>query len=77
MTKLISFLTGNLFSKLLVETVLAIVARIAWAEVVERFLMRVIKIVLRKLVARTTNTVDDQLAEDIIASLENRSLPKV
>lgn len=77
MSKIISLLTGNFLTKLLFESLMALVARIAWGEVVERLLMRVIKASLRRLAARTTNTVDDKFVEDMIASLEKRSLPEV
>lgn len=77
MSSFFAALTGNIAVKLLIESLMAIFARIGWSLVVERFLMRVIKIALRSLAARTTNTVDDGLVEDIIASLEKRDLPKV
>ena len=77
MSSFLASFTGNVVVKLLIESLMAIFARIGWALVVERFLMRVVKIALRSLAARTTNTVDDELVEDIIASLEKRDLPKV
>lgn len=72
-----NFLFKNIVSRLVIEAMMAIIRRISWAEVLERLLMRVIKKSLRKLASMTANTVDDELVEDIIASLEKRNLPKV
>ncbi|MFN3898881.1 MAG: hypothetical protein ACK4ML_00760 [Alishewanella aestuarii] len=77
LTKIVNLLFKNIASRFVVEALLAILRRISWAEVLERLLMRVIKRALRKLASMTANTVDDKLVEDIIASLEKRSLPKV
>jgi hypothetical protein len=77
MSKFISLFTGNIVVRLIVESLLALFARIAWAEVIERLLLRLIKRSLRKLASMTSNNVDDQLVEEVIASLENRALPRV
>lgn len=77
MSKLLSLFTGNIVVRLLMESMLALVMKIAWAEVIERLLMRLVKRSLRRLAAMTTNDVDDKLVEDVIAGLEQRQLPKV
>lgn len=74
---IISAVFKNMFARFLAEAAMAVFRRIAWQEVIERLLMRVIKKSLRKLAKITVNDVDDQLVEDIIASLEKRNLPKV
>lgn len=77
LTNIVSLLFKNVASRFFVEALMAILRRISWAEVTERLMMRLIKKFLRKMAAMTENTVDDKLVEDIIASLESRSLPKV
>jgi hypothetical protein len=77
MSKIISLFTSNILVRLVVESLLATFKRIAWAEVIERLLLRLIKRSLRKLASMTSNNVDDQLVEEVIASLENRALPRV
>lgn len=77
LTKILAFLGQNLVTKLLADTFLAIVRRIEWGDILARLGMRMIKAGLRWVVAQTKNTVDDELAEDIIKSLESRDAPKV
>lgn len=74
---ILAFLGQNLITKLLADTFLAIVRRIEWGDILTRLAMRMIKAGLRRVVAHTKNTVDDELAEDIIKSLEARDAPKV
>lgn len=77
LTKLFAFLGQNIVTRLLVETFLAIFRRISWGDVLARLGMRLVKIGLRRVAARTANKVDDQLVEDIISSLERNDAPKV
>lgn len=74
---ILAFLGQNLVTKLLADTFLAIVRRIEWGDILARLAIRMIKSGLRMLAASTQNTVDDELAEDIIKSLEERNAPKV
>lgn len=74
---ILAFLGQNLITKLLADTFLAIVRRIEWGDILVRLAMRMVKSGLRYIVAHTKNTVDDELAEDIIKSLEARDAPKV
>lgn len=76
-TKILTFLGQNIITKLLADTVLALLRRIDWGDILARLAMRMVKAGLRRLVASTKNTVDDELAEDIIKSLEGRNAPKV
>lgn len=77
LANIVAFLGQNLVTKLLVDTFLALLRRIEWGDILARLAMRMVKAGLRRLVASTKNTVDDELAEDIIKSLERRDAPKV
>jgi uncharacterized membrane protein len=77
LSKVIAYITQSIVTRLLVETFLAVFRRISWGDVLARFGMRLIKSGLRRLAACTSNKVDDQLVEDIVASLERNDAPKV
>lgn len=72
-----SLLVRNVVTKLLWEAFLALFRRVSWQQVIEHAAMRLVKIGLRHLAARTKNTVDDEIVEDIIAQLEQRGVDKV
>ena len=63
--------------KLFKEAGLAMIRKLPWAVLVERFLSRVIVAGLRKLAKLTTNTLDDETVEDVIRSLKRPDLPEV
>ena len=67
----------NVILNLLKEVLLAMVFKVAWKVVLERALTRVTITSLRWLAKLTTNTVDDQTVEDIIASLKGKRLKVV
>lgn len=58
-----------------VEILKALVFRIAWRAVLERFLSRLAVYSLRKVASMTTNQLAKETAEDVIASLRRDDLP--
>ena len=63
--------------KMLLETLKAMVGKMLFAAVGERFLSRIVCYSLRKLARRTTNTLDDELVEQMIDSLKRDELPEM
>lgn len=64
----------NLILNLLKESLLAMVFRIGWRVVIERFLTRAVIGGLRKLASMTTNTLASETVEDIVAQLQGKRL---
>lgn len=56
------------------ETLLALVAKVAWKAVAERFLTRLVIYGLEKLRDMSTNDVVDQTVTDVIESLKGKRL---
>ena len=63
--------------KLFKEAGLALIRKLPWTVLVERFLSRITVAGLRKLAKLTTNTLDDETVEDVIRSLKRPDLPEV
>ena len=63
--------------KMLLETLKAMIGKMLFAAVGERFLSRIVCHCLRSLAKQTTNTLDDELAEQIIQALKNPTLPEM
>lgn len=63
--------------KLLMESLKAMAGKILFEVVGERFLSRVVAYSIRGLAKKTTNKLDDQLAESIIQSLKRDDLPEL
>ncbi|WP_299726806.1 hypothetical protein [uncultured Endozoicomonas sp.] len=68
---------GGIIWSLLLNSLKAIVGKIAFAIIGERFLSQIIAYSLRKLAKMTTNELDDKLAEEIIKSLKRDDLPEL
>lgn len=54
---------------LIIDTLYAMARQIPWKKVYDRYLYKVIENSLRKLVKRTSNTLDDQMVEHILQQL--------
>lgn len=65
----------SLIGNAVLEILKALIFRIAWKAVLERFLSRSVCFGLRKLAAMSTNPILTETAEDIIASLKSDKLP--
>jgi len=60
--------------KLIKETTLAFISKVAWKAVFERFYTRLVVFGLNKLKAMSTNDVVDDTVQDIIDSLKGKKL---
>ena len=68
---------GGIIWSLLLNSLKAIIGKIAFAVVGERFLSQIAVYAMRKLAKMTTNELDDKIVEDIIASMKRDSLPEL
>ncbi|MGE4501967.1 MAG: hypothetical protein AB7D03_03755 [Thiomicrospira sp.] len=64
----------NLLLNLLKETLLAMLLKIGWRVVIERFITRAVIGGLRKLASMTTNTLATETVEDIVVQLQGKKL---
>ena len=62
---------------MLQETLKAMIGKMLFAAVGERFLSRIVCYSMRRLAKMTSNTLDDELAEEIIQTLKRPELPKM
>ena len=69
-------MTGILIG-ILQETFMALVGKIAFKAIIERAVTRAVISGLNKLASMTTNTVAKETVEDIVASLQGKSLKVV
>lgn len=79
MTKLLLILrslVGGLTWKLLADAIAALLGRIDWTVVLERFLTRMAISFLRWIETLSTNDVVDETVNDIIAQLKEKRLAK-
>lgn len=68
---------ASIIISLLLESLKAIIGKIAFAIVGERLLSRIVSYGLRKLAKMTTNTLDDELVEDVVQTLKRDDLPEL
>ncbi len=65
---------GPIALKLIKETLLAMIAKIGWRIVAERFLTRLVLWSLEKLAGMSTNQVVRETVADVVASLQGKGL---
>ncbi|MGI2025775.1 hypothetical protein [Endozoicomonas acroporae] len=68
---------AGIITALLLNSLKAIIGKLALAIVGERFLSQVVAYALRKLAKMTTNELDDKLVEDVIQTLKRDDLPEL
>jgi len=59
---------------ILKETLLALIAKVAWKAIAERFFTRLVIQGLQKLAAYSNNGVTNETVEDIVKSLQGKKL---
>ena len=68
---------AGIITSLLLNSLKAIIGKLAFAIVGERLLSQVVAYALRKLAKMTTNELDDKLVEDVIQTLKRDDLPEL